>query len=115
GDTLALDAIPADSPTRQQGRRNRPMRGALPRPRSVRAAAVCAGLLALVSPASLVAHPSSHASSGAPASAPVAEHAGPTNYDIRWNLAKERAGKTAVSPVRTQAEQRLASRVAGLR
>ncbi len=90
------------------------MRGAHPRARSVRTAAVCAGLMALITPGSLVAHPAPHFSAGAPVAAPSHEHAGPKNYDIRWDLAVERAGKVAVSATRAQAEQRLSSRATGL-
>jgi hypothetical protein len=45
---------------------------------------------------------------------PASENATPQNYDVRWNLAAERAGKIAVDPERAKAEQRLAAEVTGL-
>ncbi len=77
------------------------MRGALHHARYVWTAAVCAGLLATISPAY-------------PTATPRTDDAGPRNFDIRWNLAVERAGKVAVDPARAEAEARLASRATGL-
>jgi hypothetical protein len=75
--------------------------------------------LASLSPTTLIAHTTNQISSGIAASAPSdatgqAASAVPSNFDIRWQLAAERAGKVGVGDARLRAEQRLAAAVPGL-
>jgi extracellular elastinolytic metalloproteinase len=90
------------------------MRGSLPVARSVRTATVFAGLLALVAPAPLNAYSSTFSHAGSQVAAHEHEAAGPQNFDVRWGLAAERAGKVSVDAARARAEARLAGRVPGL-
>ena len=90
------------------------MRGALPRARSARTAAVCAGLLAMSRRASLVAHPSSP-----PSSEDRGLGAGYRTRrarKLRHPMGPRRRARRQDRPsaARLEAEQRLASRVPGL-
>lgn len=95
------------------------MRAVFERSRSVRTAAVCAVVLAAIAPSTLAAHTSSQVRAGIAASAPSDTTgqigtAVPSNYDVRWQLAADRAGKVGIGEKRAAAEAKLAARVPGL-
>ena len=90
------------------------MRGVSRLGRSARSAAACASLLALMTPATMIANPSSHKGAVAPVATNHHDTTVPANYDIRWELAEARAGKLAVDPARAAAAERLAAKVPGL-
>jgi extracellular elastinolytic metalloproteinase len=90
------------------------MRGVSRLGRSARSAAACASLLALMTPATMIANPSSHKGAVAHIATNHHDSTVPANYDIRWELAEARAGKLAVDPARAAAAERLAAKVSGL-
>jgi hypothetical protein len=69
-------------------------------------------MFAVMTPASLVAKPYSHADVSVSVDATQNAQV-PANYDIRWEIAAERAGKIAVDPSRERAIGRMSESVKG--
>ena len=88
------------------------MRRFLPTAGPSRAATALASLLALASPATLVARPSAIPHED-PATVETTGGSFPSNYDIRFDLAAERAGKIGMEPAQQRAIAKMGAHVDG--